>query len=120
GRLGNTRAVCRSYYIYPPLLEAYRKKELGPVLEALQEELLREEGGRTAALKNAPRTNVSRINPDQGKGVKSQKEKNSWNGKSSHCWDSCWVASIRLSVNPARGMVCEPSLQTSSKQKTQK
>lgn len=55
GRLGNTRAVCRSYYIYPPLMEAYRKKELGPVLDALQEELLREEGGRTVTLnKRAP------------------------------------------------------------------
>ncbi|HYH55562.1 MAG TPA: DNA topoisomerase IB [Anseongella sp.] len=35
-KLGNTRAVCRKYYIYPPLLEAYKRKQLSRFLKALR------------------------------------------------------------------------------------
>lgn len=35
-RLGNTRAVCRKYYIHPVLLEAYSRKELDPLLDKVR------------------------------------------------------------------------------------
>lgn len=36
GKLGNTRAVCRKYYIHPRLLETYEKCELEPYLSELR------------------------------------------------------------------------------------
>lgn len=36
GKLGNTRAVCKKYYIHPRLLEAYENGELEPYLEELR------------------------------------------------------------------------------------
>lgn len=36
GKLGNTRAVCRKYYIHPRLLEKYEMCELGPYLEEVR------------------------------------------------------------------------------------
>lgn len=35
-KLGNTRAVCRKYYIHPRLLESYEKDELAPFLQELR------------------------------------------------------------------------------------
>lgn len=36
GKLGNTRAVCKKYYIHPKILEAYEQCELEPYLEELR------------------------------------------------------------------------------------
>jgi len=36
GKLGNTRAVCKKYYIHPRLVEAYEQCKLDPYLEALK------------------------------------------------------------------------------------
>lgn len=36
GKLGNTRAVCRKYYIHPQLLESYEKGTLEPWLQQLR------------------------------------------------------------------------------------
>lgn len=35
-KLGNTRAICRKYYIHPGLLQSYEQKELDAVLEKLK------------------------------------------------------------------------------------
>lgn len=36
GKLGNTRAVCKKYYIHPKIVEAYEQGELEPYLEDLR------------------------------------------------------------------------------------
>lgn len=35
-KLGNTRTVCKKYYVFPPLIEAYEKGELLPFLKKLR------------------------------------------------------------------------------------
>ena len=47
-RLGNTRSVCRKYYIHPALLDAYRE---GAVLPPLPEAVWRERGAAAAPLR---------------------------------------------------------------------
>jgi len=47
-RLGNTRAVCRKYYIHPALLEAYLE---GAVLPALPEKVWQERRTHGPALR---------------------------------------------------------------------
>lgn len=47
-RLGNTRAVCRKYYIHPRVLELYRE---GHVVDAPRPSKEHERGGGTAALR---------------------------------------------------------------------
>jgi DNA topoisomerase-1 len=47
-RLGNTRAVCRKYYVHPALVDAYLE---GSVLPPLTERVWRERGPRVATLR---------------------------------------------------------------------
>jgi DNA topoisomerase-1 len=37
-RLGNTRTVCKKYYIHPTLLESYEQKKLHPTIEKLKKD----------------------------------------------------------------------------------
>ena len=48
-RLGNTRAVCRKYYVHPALLDAYMRGETVP--EAPAPETGERRGGAKAALR---------------------------------------------------------------------
>jgi len=45
GKLGNTRAVCRKYYIHPQLLESYEKGLLEPWLQQLRAKRNKPAGG---------------------------------------------------------------------------
>jgi DNA topoisomerase-1 len=48
-RLGNTRAVCRKYYVHPALIQAYLMGETVPVAEAPSKKQVRRR--RAAALR---------------------------------------------------------------------
>ena len=47
-RLGNTRTVCRKYYVHPGLLEAYHMGLTAPVPSALQPRAKRRKVSATA------------------------------------------------------------------------
>jgi len=48
GELGNTRAVCRKYYVHPRLIQLYEDNKLVKYLQEL--DALEEEGGDDAGL----------------------------------------------------------------------
>jgi len=45
-RLGNTRTVCRKYYVHPKIIEAYLRGEVLPPSPQQTKRLLRKPGGR--------------------------------------------------------------------------